>query len=146
MVTRHGWLNCACVPGMLSPLYPAIPVPAIVVRIPFVSIFCTTLFRRSPQYTLPAGSVTIPRGSLSFAFVAGPLLPENPVAPVPAIVVIVNVGTVAADAPPASKQKTLETKGPICRKWLPMETSLKEYEGAHGLSNTGPPGLHRTRD
>src|SRR5579871_6575065 len=82
---------------MLSPLYPATPVPAIVVMVPLVSIFRTTWLCRSQKYTFPAGSVTIPRGSFNLAPVANPPSPEYPGAPVPAMVVIVKVGTEAAN-------------------------------------------------
>ena len=65
------------------------PVPAIVVIVPSMSICRIRLLSVSAITTRPSPSTAIPLGFMSCASSAGPPSPENPGTPVPAIVSIV---------------------------------------------------------
>ena len=83
-----GWFNLALVAGPLSPLYPAMPLPATVVIFPLVSILRTRLLLLSARNKLPLLSMVRPLGKLSLAAVEGPPSPAKPAKPSPAIVEI----------------------------------------------------------
>ena len=73
-----GSLSSAWEAGPLSPVYPAVPVPATVVMMPLVSTLRTTLNCTSEKYTLPDRSVRTPHGAPTSAAVAGPPSPVSP--------------------------------------------------------------------
>jgi hypothetical protein len=77
--TRSGLFNNALVAAPLSPLFPAAPVPAIVVIIRGapVSILRITLLSVSATYKLPFASMSRPSGQSKVALTAGPPSPER---------------------------------------------------------------------
>src|SRR5271170_1938324 len=102
--TRSGEFRVALVATPPSPVFPAAPVPAIVVimrGVP-VSILRITLLSVSATYRLPAASMSRPSGQSKLALTAGPPSPErfppwtqpigaSPSGPFPATVRIVPV-------------------------------------------------------
>src|SRR4051812_38865805 len=73
--TAVGWFRAAAVAGPPSPLYPAAPVPAIVVITPPGLTFRIRLFPESANTIAPAASTTTPAGSDSCAALAAPPSP-----------------------------------------------------------------------
>ena len=65
------------------------PLPATVVIVPPVEIFRMRALSLSRKYRVPSGAAARKLGLLISADVPGPLSPENPATPTPAIVVIV---------------------------------------------------------
>src|SRR5665213_3191148 len=81
-----GEFNEAAVAAILSLVYPALPLPAIVEIIPLVFILRTRLLLASDTYKLPDASRITYVGPLNSADVAWPPSPEKPLLPVPAMV------------------------------------------------------------
>ena len=96
--TSIGAFNVALVAGPLSPVYPpeVLATPATLLIIPVATVILRMVLYPdlSPKYILPALSRSIPAGYLIVAEVAAPPSPLEPVAPVPAIVLITPVEAV----------------------------------------------------
>ncbi len=80
--------SSAAVAASPSPLYPATPVPAMVVIIPLAATLRILLLLTSAISIIPEASIFIPIGPLNCADVAAPPSPPDPATPVPAKVVI----------------------------------------------------------
>ena len=85
-VKPEGAFSSAAMAGPPSPEKPAVPFPATVVITPAVSIFRMRELPESEMKILPWASTAIPEGALTCAALAGPLSPENPGVPLPAII------------------------------------------------------------
>ena len=77
---------------LLSPLKPPVPLPAMVVMVPLVTLRMR-LLPESAMYKFPVESIATPTGDISWALVAGPLSPRKPAVPLPATVVMVPLET-----------------------------------------------------
>ena len=84
--TPNGWFNSALVAAPLSPLKPALPVPATTVITPLFTLR-TQLFKVSAMYRLPAESRATPEGLFNGELAAEPFAPLKPAVPVPATTV-----------------------------------------------------------
>jgi hypothetical protein len=82
------------VAGPPLPVSPQMPVPATVVMMPVAAeTLRTAQLLVSAMNRLPERSTAIPVGKSSLALLAGPWSPVYPVAPVPAIVVMMPCGS-----------------------------------------------------
>ena len=90
--TDTGLFSVAPVAGAPSPVWLAVPSPAMVVMMPVAAVTLRMrLLPESTMYRLPAVSIATSDGPLNCAAVASPLSPLDPSTPVPATVLMMPV-------------------------------------------------------